>query len=100
MNEQENQKELSSAKTLGIVSLVCAFLCWPAAIICGHISLSKYKKLGGITEGKGLAKAGLIIGYIGLVITILYIIGIAVFFGAAASGGLEGLEGLQSIPVE
>ena len=81
----EQNKELESAKTLGIVALICAFLFWPAGIICGHISLGKYKKLGGLTDGKGLAKAGLIISYIALAITVFVIVGSIVATAAAMS---------------
>lgn len=97
----EQNKELETAKTLGIVALVCAFLFPLAGIICGHISLGKYKKLGEAgTDGKGLAKAGLILSYIFIVLGILITIGYVVAIGAAvSSGALEGLEGLE-IPTE
>lgn len=75
----EQNEELKTAKTLGIVSLIGAFVFWPVGIVCGHISLGKYKKLSGATEGKGFAKAGLIIGYIALILTIVYFIAAAVF---------------------
>ncbi len=79
MNEQE---ELKSAKTLGIVSLVCAFLFWPAGIVCGHLSLGKYEKLAGLIDGKELARAGLILSYIFLALTVICFIVVAVFTGA------------------
>ncbi len=91
----EPNKELESAKTLGIVSLVCAFLFWPAAIVCGHISLGKFKKIG-VTEGKGLAKAGLIIGYIALLLTIIGVIGAIAAAGVAASAP-EFQDALESL---
>ena len=57
-------------------------------IICGHISLSQIKKTG--EEGRGLAVAGLIVGYIGLALAILSVIIIAIVFGAiAANGGFD-----------
>ena len=40
-----------------------------AGIICGHISLSQIKKTG--EQGRGMAIAGLIIGYVGIVLFIL-----------------------------
>jgi len=94
----ETNKEIESAKTLGIVSLVCAFLCWPAGIICGHISLGKYKKAG-VSTGTGLAKAGLIISYIFAAFFVLSMIGCAVAAGAAASSP-ELQEALQNMEVE
>lgn len=49
---------------LAIVSFVCAFFVSLAAVICGHISLSQIKKTG--EKGRGLALAGVIMGYLGL----------------------------------
>ena len=60
----EQNEELKSAKTLGIAALITGFVAAPIGIILGHISLGKYKKLNGPTEGKGLALTGLIAGYI------------------------------------
>jgi len=94
----ETNKEIESAKTLGIVSLVCAFLCWPAGIICGHISLGKFKKAG-VSTGTGLAKAGLIISYIAAAGVILMIASCAVAAGAAAASP-EFQEALQNMEVE
>src|SRR5437764_14906582 len=55
-----------------IVSLVLAvlsFACVPIlpvipAIVCGHLAWSKINKSGGVLGGKGVALAGLIIGYL------------------------------------
>ena len=68
------QPATGPAKTnvLAIVSLVSAFFVSLAAIITGHIALSQIKKTG--EQGRGLAIAGLIIGYAGLVIGIIVII--------------------------
>jgi len=81
-----NEQEVKTAKTLGIVALALAIFIPLAAIICGHISLSKYKKLGA-TEGKGLAVGGLILGYV--VFVGYFIIGIlgAIGGAVAAVGG-------------
>ncbi|MGX5696471.1 DUF4190 domain-containing protein [Agromyces soli] len=46
-------------------------------IVCGHIALSQIKKRG--EQGRGSALAGLIIGYVGLVLGII----ILVVFGAS-----------------
>ncbi len=43
-----------------------------AGVICGHIALSQIKKTG--EQGRGMAIAGLIIGYIGIVLAIIGII--------------------------
>ncbi|HEU0182561.1 DUF4190 domain-containing protein [Agromyces sp. NPDC004153] len=79
---------------LAIVSLIASIagfvIAWGigsiVGIICGHISLSQIKKTG--EEGRGLAVAGLIVGYIGLALAILSVIVLAIVFGSiAASGG-------------
>jgi peptidyl-prolyl cis-trans isomerase B (cyclophilin B) len=67
---------------MAIASLICAFLFAPLGIIFGHISLSQIKRTG--EEGHGLAVAGLVIGYlitigsiIALVFMVLFTIAIA-----------------------
>ncbi|MDR5698356.1 DUF4190 domain-containing protein [Agromyces aerolatus] len=67
---------------LAIVSLVASiagivifwFIGSVAGIICGHISMSQIKKTG--EEGRGLAVAGLIVGYIGLALSIIGVIAV------------------------
>lgn len=65
---------------LAIISFVCAFFVSLAAVICGHISLSQIKKTG--EKGRGLALAGVILGYLGLVSGALFIV---LFFFVLAS---------------
>ena len=52
---------------LGILSLTiyCSFLGIPA-VVCGHVARSKIRKTSGQLRGKGMALAGLIMGYIGM----------------------------------
>jgi hypothetical protein len=69
--------------TLAILALVLAFVVSPGGIICGHIALSQIKRTG--EGGRGLALAGLIIGYVFTAFFVLYIIAIIVFFVFAAS---------------
>ena len=47
---------------LAIASLICAFLLAPLGVVFGHISLSQIKRSG--EDGRGLAIAGLVIGYL------------------------------------
>jgi peptidyl-prolyl cis-trans isomerase B (cyclophilin B) len=47
---------------LAVASLICAFLIAPLGIIFGHISLSQIKRSG--EDGRGMAVAGLVIGYL------------------------------------
>ena len=61
---------------LAIVSLVSSFFISIVGIITGHIALSQIKKTG--ERGRGLAIAGLVIGYVGLltgiIVTIVWIV--------------------------
>ena len=70
---------------LAIISLVSAFFISLAAVITGHIALSQIKKTG--EQGRGLAIAGLVIGYIGLVVGLIFIIIWFAVLGLAASSG-------------
>jgi len=62
---------LGATSGKAIVSLICGllFFFFPAsivAIILGHLSLSDIKKSGGRLEGRGMAIAGLVLGYAGV----------------------------------
>ena len=70
---------------LAIVSLVSSFFISIVGIITGHIALSQIKKTG--EQGRGLAIAGLIIGYVGLVIGIIVAIVWFAIIGTAISTG-------------
>lgn len=66
---------------LAITSMVCGILQFPfwlvtgiPAIICGHIARRQIRESG--QQGAGLAMAGLILGYAGLVLTILLVVGL------------------------
>jgi hypothetical protein len=53
-------------------------------IVCGHLALSKFNQQPQL-QGRGLAIAGLVLGYFGAVCWVLYLL----FFG-----GMSVLEGL------
>ena len=57
---------------LAIISLVSAFFVSLAAVICGHIALSQIKKTG--EKGRGLAIAGLVLGYAGIIIGFIVLV--------------------------
>ena len=84
---------------LAIVSIVCSaagvflwFFAPVAGIVTGHIALGQIKRTG--EGGRGLALAGVIIGYclagLSVLIVIGYVIAIAIFASAAASSGYSG----------
>ena len=60
--------------TLAIISLIGAFICVPAGLICGIIALSQIKKTG--EQGRGLALAGTILSGLFLLIAIVGIIAV------------------------
>jgi len=74
IKEQEEGGQNTKKKGLAIVSLVCGIIGGYAstvsiiAVICGHLALNKIKKDPNLYSGKGLAIAGLILGYLGLAI--------------------------------
>ncbi|WJS92277.1 DUF4190 domain-containing protein [Microbacterium testaceum] len=80
---------------LAIVSLVASLvgfvLILPvvgsiAGVIMGHISLKQIKERG--ERGRGMALAGVIVGYVTLLFVILFIIGISILIaGSAGSSG-------------
>lgn len=80
---------------MAIASLVCSiaglFLCLfvgqVLGIIFGYKARNEIKNSGGELEGEGLASAGIIIGWVGIVIDVLLI----VFFGALWGSVLAGL---------
>src|SRR5258708_5376791 len=62
-----------------IASLVCGilFMCAPAsiaAVILGHLALADIKRTAGRMTGQGMAIAGLVMGYLGVALTTIYII--------------------------
>lgn len=84
-----------AAKTnvLAIVSLIASiagivifwFIGSVVGIICGHISLNQIKKTG--EEGRGLAVAGLIVGYVGVALSLIAAIIVAISIWFAVTYG-------------
>ena len=67
---------------MAIASLVCAFVFAPLGILFGHLSLSQIKRSG--EDGRGLAIAGLVIGYVITVGMVIVLIAGALLFSWAA----------------
>ncbi|MEO5875833.1 MAG: DUF4190 domain-containing protein [Streptosporangiaceae bacterium] len=89
---------------LAIVSLVTALL-WVCgagsltAIICGHLGIREIDRSGGVQTGRGLALAGLIIGYLGLLVMILWL-GLVVFdWSTTSDSGFSGYPPAGQISV-
>ena len=73
----------AKTNTLAIVALISVFFISLLGIILGHIALNQIKTTG--EGGRGLAIAGLVIGYASIAISIIFVI--AVLGTAAASQG-------------
>lgn len=60
---------------MAIASLVCSLLgIGLVGVILGHLALNEIKKSNGYTQGRGLAIAGLIIGYLQIAAGIIFAI--------------------------
>ena len=84
-----------TTNTLAIVSLVSSIvglfsagLGYIAGIVTGHIALSQIKKSG--EEGRSLALSGLIVGYVGIGLSLLVLIGIIALIAIASAYGWDG----------
>src|SRR6267142_1253705 len=58
---------------LGILGVMLLLVCIGPlfvipAIICGHLAYSRVRRSGGVLKGEGMALAGLITGYVGVVL--------------------------------
>ncbi len=58
---------------LGISSLFLGIITGLPAIVCGHIALSRLKQPSNINTGKRLILVGLVLGYLSILFTIVYI---------------------------
>lgn len=59
-----------TSMVLGFFSFLCGIPAIPA-VICGHIALGKIKRSQGQLTGGGFAIAGLVMGYVGLVVLLV-----------------------------
>jgi hypothetical protein len=69
---------------LGIAGL-CTGIAAIGAVITGHMALGRINQSNGVLQGRGLAIAGLILGYIEIVFLAIFIILIVI---GAMSGGV------------
>ena len=73
----------SFVTSIALVFLSAGFLSFIGSIL-GHVSLSKLKKAGS-TENRGLAVAGVIIGWVSTVLAWIFLIGFIALIAGAAS---------------
>jgi hypothetical protein len=71
-----------AALTLGIVAVLSAWLLLPSilALVFGLVSHSQIKRSGGMQGGRGLAIAGIVLGAVGLLVGLIWLL-IFVSFG-------------------
>jgi hypothetical protein len=88
--------------TLAIASLVAGVLSWLlmpfvagiAAVVCGHMARGEIRRSNGGLEGDGLAVAGLVLGWVNIVLCVLTVLAVVLFFGGlAVLLGVLGLSG-------
>lgn len=85
-----NQKAVW-AMILGILGTVlCCLFAGVPAIILGTIARREIAASGGLQEGRGMATAGLVLGIVSTVLSVVYYIFMGVFIGTNGFG--EGLE--------
>ncbi len=66
----------------GVLSLVLGFLTGIPAVICGHLGRARIRKARGELRGNGMALAGLILGYVMSVVSVVVVLS---FFAAQAA---------------
>jgi hypothetical protein len=84
--QPENHPKATTALVLGIVGLVCCGFVAPFAWSVGKKTVNEIDASGGRYGGRGQAQAGYILGIVG---TVLLILGLLFFVLAAITGGLS-----------
>ena len=75
MNHQQSPNQVPRTSTMAIISLVAGLLCIPlVSIILGHLARSEINKSNGSVSGQGIALTGLILGYLQLLISVLFLV--------------------------
>lgn len=84
--------QIRQTSTLAVVSLVFGLLAWTfvpilgaiVAIITGHLARGEIRRDPERMEGDGLALAGLILGYLSLLMAVIVIMALIFVFGLIA----------------
>lgn len=88
---------IRQTSTLAIISLIAGILGWTVlpligsitAIVTGHMARGEIRREPQRLEGDGLAVAGLVLGYAGVVIGILAVLAFVMFFGGLVWLGMQ-----------
>lgn len=78
--------------TYAVISLVAGVLGWSlmpflgsiAAIVFGHMARAEIRRSQGQLDGDGLAIAGLVLGWVSVILGILVLLSFLLFFGGLA----------------
>jgi uncharacterized membrane protein len=79
-----------TTNTFAIVALVCGLVFAPLGIVFGHLALNRIKQTG--EGGRGLALAGLILGYVSVAVAIVSVVVVVVFLGAVTHSITAGVD--------
>ncbi|HET7356258.1 MAG TPA: DUF4190 domain-containing protein [Nocardioidaceae bacterium] len=72
---QQTNKKAVWALVLGILSIVpCSIFAGIPAIILGSMARSEIDASGGLQSGRGMAVSGLVLGIVGVVLCILWVV--------------------------
>lgn len=77
-------RQAAPTNSMAIAALVSALVFAPLGIVFGHIALSQLKHSG--EDGKGLAIAGVVLGYVGTALFVLALVFYVVVLSALSSG--------------
>jgi hypothetical protein len=78
---------------LAVAAMVCSFFFWVYGIgailgvVFGFIARSQIKRSGGVQQGKGMALAGIIIGFAGIAIGVALVVVLLVLVNHCDQGG-------------
>jgi uncharacterized membrane protein len=87
----ETSKLAIWALVCGCLSLLCSLFASIPAIILGHMGLSEIKKNPAI-QGRGMAMAGMILGYVFTTLIIVYLVFVVVIFLTVGKGAFSTIE--------
>lgn len=92
LSQQASYPAPRQTNVLAIVGLVCAFVCWPAGIVCSAIARHQIRQTG--EDGDGMALAGLIVSIVvGVINVIVIIVVLAAIAHVSQSTGTTGFNG-------
>jgi hypothetical protein len=84
--QQTTPGSATAALILGICALVvCPIICAPLALVYGNKARNEIDSSGGRLGGRGMATAGIILGWIGIAWAVLWVIYIIVVIAASGS---------------